>query len=208
MENAGYAALTRQSGLMREMQVVANNMANMSDDRLPPRGRGLRRSRPRARRSARRCRWARRAPPSPPSFRARSPRPAGRSTSRSRGGLLPRRHARRRHAHPGGHFLRDAEGNVVTPDGMALLDAGGAPCRRADRRACDLGRLRRHAQRRRCAHRADRPLAGPGRRHDRTARRHPLRRRRRARPGRGRQRPHRRGFLESSNVNPVPRSRG
>jgi len=28
MENAGYAALTRQSGLMREMRVIANNIAN------------------------------------------------------------------------------------------------------------------------------------------------------------------------------------
>lgn len=28
MENAGYVTLTRQSGLMREMQVVANNIAN------------------------------------------------------------------------------------------------------------------------------------------------------------------------------------
>lgn len=30
MENATYATLTRQSGLMREMQVVANNIANLS----------------------------------------------------------------------------------------------------------------------------------------------------------------------------------
>ncbi len=30
MENAGYTTLTRQSGLMREMQTVANNLANMS----------------------------------------------------------------------------------------------------------------------------------------------------------------------------------
>jgi flagellar basal-body rod protein FlgF len=30
MDAAGYAALTRQSGLMREMQVVANNIANIS----------------------------------------------------------------------------------------------------------------------------------------------------------------------------------
>lgn len=30
METAGYAALSRQSGLMREMQVVANNIANAS----------------------------------------------------------------------------------------------------------------------------------------------------------------------------------
>ncbi|WP_039018550.1 flagellar hook-basal body complex protein [Halocynthiibacter namhaensis] len=30
MDNAGYTALTRQSGLMREMQTVANNLANMS----------------------------------------------------------------------------------------------------------------------------------------------------------------------------------
>lgn len=30
MENASYTALTRQSGLMREMQVIANNIANAS----------------------------------------------------------------------------------------------------------------------------------------------------------------------------------
>jgi flagellar basal-body rod protein FlgF len=30
MDNAGYIALTRQSGLMREMQAVANNIANIS----------------------------------------------------------------------------------------------------------------------------------------------------------------------------------
>lgn len=30
MDNIGYTTLTRQSGLMREMQVVANNIANMS----------------------------------------------------------------------------------------------------------------------------------------------------------------------------------
>ena len=28
MENAGYTTITRQSGLMREMRVVANNIAN------------------------------------------------------------------------------------------------------------------------------------------------------------------------------------
>ena len=30
MDNAIYAALTRQSGLMQEMQSIANNMANAS----------------------------------------------------------------------------------------------------------------------------------------------------------------------------------
>ena len=30
MDNIGYTTLTRQSGLMREMQVVANNIANIS----------------------------------------------------------------------------------------------------------------------------------------------------------------------------------
>jgi len=30
MDNAGYTALTRQSGLSRELQVIANNIANMS----------------------------------------------------------------------------------------------------------------------------------------------------------------------------------
>jgi flagellar basal-body rod protein FlgF len=30
MDNAGYTTLTRQTGLLREMQVVANNIANIS----------------------------------------------------------------------------------------------------------------------------------------------------------------------------------
>ena len=30
MDNATYTTLTRQSGLLREMQVVANNIANMA----------------------------------------------------------------------------------------------------------------------------------------------------------------------------------
>mgnify|MGYP001800208957 FL=1 len=30
MDNPSYTALTRQSGLMREMQVIANNIANAS----------------------------------------------------------------------------------------------------------------------------------------------------------------------------------
>ena len=30
METPGYTTLTRQSGLMREMQVIANNIANVS----------------------------------------------------------------------------------------------------------------------------------------------------------------------------------
>ena len=30
MDNSFYATLTRQSGLLREMQVVANNIANLS----------------------------------------------------------------------------------------------------------------------------------------------------------------------------------
>jgi flagellar basal-body rod protein FlgF len=30
METPGYATLTRQSGLMREMRAIATNMANMS----------------------------------------------------------------------------------------------------------------------------------------------------------------------------------
>lgn len=34
MENAIYATLTRQAGLMREMHVVANNIANISTTTL------------------------------------------------------------------------------------------------------------------------------------------------------------------------------
>ena len=44
MDNPTYVGLTRQSGLMREMQVVANNIANMATHWLPPRRRDLRRA--------------------------------------------------------------------------------------------------------------------------------------------------------------------
>ncbi len=37
MDSAGYTTLTRQSGLMREMQVVANNIANAVDHRVSAR---------------------------------------------------------------------------------------------------------------------------------------------------------------------------
>jgi hypothetical protein len=47
-----------------------------------------------------------------------------------------------------GSFVLDAEGGIVTPDGMPLLDAGGAPVFVPPGRL-DLGRLRRHAERRR-----------------------------------------------------------
>ena len=37
MDAAGYTALSRQSGLMREMQMVANNIANSLDHGFSPR---------------------------------------------------------------------------------------------------------------------------------------------------------------------------
>jgi flagellar basal-body rod protein FlgF len=63
MDNAGYASLTRQSGLMREMQTLANNIANISTT-------GFRREgvlfsefvRNGSTAARRRCRWPRQCP--------------------------------------------------------------------------------------------------------------------------------------------------
>ena len=60
MDNAIYTTLTRQSGLLREMQVVANNIANMSTTGYRREGRDLLRISSRdAGRASRRCRWPR-----------------------------------------------------------------------------------------------------------------------------------------------------
>jgi flagellar basal-body rod protein FlgF len=127
MDNAGYTALTRQSGLMREMQIVANNIANSATTGF--RQEGL-------------------------IFSERVQRIAGeeslsmaagnvRQTSMIQGALTQtggsfdlaiegdgfflidtpfgERLTR------AGNFSPDAEGNLVTPSGMRVLDSGGAP---------------------------------------------------------------------------------
>ena len=57
MDAAGYATLNRQSGLMREMQVVANNIANVSTTGFRREGVVFSEYRRRGWTASRRCRW-------------------------------------------------------------------------------------------------------------------------------------------------------
>ncbi len=128
MDNAGYAALSRQSGLMREMQVVANNMANMASTGYRREGvvfaevvQALDNGRPSLSMGAARASFASEMQ----GALTRTGRPLDLAiegegyflVGTPDGQMLTR----------AGSFLRDAEGGVVTPDGMQLLDAGGAP---------------------------------------------------------------------------------
>jgi flagellar basal-body rod protein FlgF len=128
MDNPGYVALTRQSGLMREMQTVANNIANMATTGFRREGvvfaeyvaaTGGERPEPvhggrhRAQHLARSGRHL--------------DAPVASSISPSREGFLPRGHARGRALTRAGNFIRNDVGELVTPEGHRLLDAGGAP---------------------------------------------------------------------------------
>lgn len=128
MENAGYATLTRQSGLLREMQVVANNIANLGST-------GYRRE------AVVFSEFIRALDGRQDSLSMASARTAftsevqGALTQTGRpldlaiegegyflvdtpeGPMLTR----------AGNFMRAEDGSVVAPDGMPLLDAGGAP---------------------------------------------------------------------------------
>lgn len=127
MENAIYTGLTRQSGLMREMQVIANNLANISTTGFRREGvvfaEHVRRledapSLSMARASARNIDLtegdiARTGGTF--DFAIRGPgfflveTPAGERLTRA------------------GHFTPNGEGDLVTMDGHRLLDEGGAP---------------------------------------------------------------------------------
>ncbi len=128
METPGYATLTRQSGLMREMQAIANNIANMSTT-------GFR---------AERVIFAEYLSPLPGSGASLSMGHArARMADPSQGGLVPTG-GRFDFAIEGegffqldtaagprltraGAFLRSAGGELVAADGARLLDTGGAP---------------------------------------------------------------------------------
>ena len=128
MDNAGYAALTRQVGLDREMRAVANNLANMSTSGYRAEGvvftefvRALDRGRDSISMATARAgltveaqgalrstgRLFDLAIEGPGYFRLATPE----------GDMLTR----------AGAFLRTEAGALETPDGMTLLDAGGAP---------------------------------------------------------------------------------
>lgn len=127
MDNAGYAALTRQAGLMREMQIVATNMANMATT-------GYRRE------SVVFTEFVRALDGS----QSLSMATAGAAYTSEIQGALTRTGRSLDLAIEGagyfliatpegdmqtraGSFVLSEDGGLVTVDGMALLDAGGAP---------------------------------------------------------------------------------
>ncbi len=128
MDNPGYVTLTRQSGLLREMQVLAHNVANLSTT-------GFRRE------GVLFSEYVRRldGDEATLSMAAANARQTflDQGTLAQTGGALdlaiegdgfflletPNGERLTR----AGHFMRNAEGEMVNADGHRLLDAGGAP---------------------------------------------------------------------------------
>ncbi|MDR9393256.1 flagellar hook-basal body complex protein [Roseovarius sp. SYSU LYC5161] len=127
MENAGYATLSRQSGLIRELQVVANNIANASTAGFRQEGLVF----------AEHVKKTREGPP------LSMPHASISNTSLSQGSLRETG-ARLDFAIEGdgffqvqtaegprltraGNFTLSGAGDVMTSDGFPVLDAGGAP---------------------------------------------------------------------------------
>jgi flagellar basal-body rod protein FlgF len=127
MDNAIYTTLTRQSGLMREMQLVANNIANAATTGF--RQEGLIFSE-----YVRRIEGGESLSMATASVRNTS---MLQGTLNQTGGTLdlaiegdgffmvetPQGQRLTR----AGHFMASAAGDLVTPDGFPVLDAGGAP---------------------------------------------------------------------------------
>ena len=128
MASAGYTALTRQSGLMREMQMVANNIANASTTGF--RREGLIFSE-----------FVAALEPGEPSLSMATA--DVRNTDTRQGSLTQTggnfdlaiegkgyflvETAEGQELTRAGSFTPSAEGEMVTPDGARLLDGGGAP---------------------------------------------------------------------------------
>lgn len=128
MDNSNYVALTRQSGLMREMQVVANNIANMSTTGFRREGIVF-------------AEHVAATGPDDPSLSMGNA--VGRSVSTTQGAITatggqfdfaiegegfflvetPEGEALTR----AGNFIRNDVGDLVTVNGHRLLDGGGAP---------------------------------------------------------------------------------
>lgn len=128
MDNPGYTSLTRLSGLMREMSVVANNLANISTTGFRTEGLIF-------------AEHVAETGPNDPSLSMAQA--TGRTISSIQGALeqtggqfdfgiegdgfflveTPAGEALTR----AGNFIRNEVGELVTPDGHRLLDAGGAP---------------------------------------------------------------------------------
>lgn len=127
MDNATYAALTRQSGLMREMQVVANNIANIATT-------GFRREgvvfseHVKALAPAPSLSMARASARAVDLTQAEITETGGVYDFAIRGdGFFLIETPEGERLSRAGHFTPNAEGDLVNPDGFRLLDAGGAP---------------------------------------------------------------------------------
>lgn len=140
MDNAIYAGITRQSGLMREMQVVANNLANMATT-------GFRRE------GVVFSEYVKALGDAPSLSMARA---SARAIDLSQGDLAPTGGSfdfaiqgdgfflietpQGERLSRAGHFTPGPEGEFLNPDGYRLLDAGGAPVVVPEARAVSLAR--------------------------------------------------------------------
>ena len=128
MDNAGYIGLTRQTGLWKEMQVVANNVANMSTtgfrregvvftemiEALPNEGGGIAMAAARARFS------------DPSQGAVKQTGNPMDLAIQGRGYFMVETPDGNRLTRAGA-FAQNTEGEMVNPDGYRLLDVGGAP---------------------------------------------------------------------------------
>ncbi len=128
MDNAGYTALTRQSGLLREMQSVANNIANVSTTGFRREGLVF-------------SEFIKALPPGDPSLSMALANV--RNTVLEQGALTQTGGSFDFAIEGDGFFLIEGpdgplltragaftpsdQGELATPDGLRLLDAGGAP---------------------------------------------------------------------------------
>ena len=128
MDSAGYTSLTRQTGLMREMQSVANNIANVSTT-------GFRRG------GVIFAEHVKALDPGEPSLSMATGSVRNLDTTQGPltetggtfdfaiegAGFFLLESAEGQQITRAGSFTPSAEGELVTPDGARLLDAGGAP---------------------------------------------------------------------------------
>lgn len=127
MDSAGYVALSRQSGLMREMQMVANNIANLSTAGFRREGMVF---------AEHVARLEREPSLSMAHGNARMVDLSQAGLSQTGGafdlaiqgdGFFLVETPQGERLTRAGSFTPSAEGELVTPEGYRLLDAGGAP---------------------------------------------------------------------------------
>ncbi|VDC20334.1 flagellar hook-basal body complex protein [Pseudogemmobacter humi] len=127
MDSAGYVALSRQSGLMREMQMVANNIANLSTNGFRREGMVF---------SEHVARLEREPSLSMAHGNARMVDLSQAGLTQTGGafdlaiqgdGFFLVETPQGERLTRAGSFTPSAEGELVTPGGFRLLDAGGAP---------------------------------------------------------------------------------